>query len=86
MLKIFATVTLGLALLCETAAVTSAQTIAAPNPPGVSYTLPGVPVTPADGLYEGRSIYRMGDPSTFPGDSDEMGYPTGNPENPHIPN
>jgi|GEM_PF-2706764 hypothetical protein len=86
MLRIIATGTMGLALACG-AAVASAETITAPRPPNDKYVLPEVIVSPANnGLYEGRSMYRMEDPSTFPGKSDEMGYPSGNPENPHTPN
>jgi hypothetical protein len=83
MLKHIAIGSLGLALLCGTAAAASADTIKSPAPPDLRYGLPGAADGySADGLFEGRSIYKMEDPSTFYDGSDEQGYPSGDPENP----
>jgi hypothetical protein len=51
--------------------------------PDIRYVMPGVvAVHPNHQLYQGRSIYRMGDPGAFYNGVDEAGYPTGLPENP----
>jgi hypothetical protein len=41
---------------------------------------------PPNLLYEGRSNYLMEDPGSFYGGSDEKGYPSGDPQNPHTGN
>ncbi|WGJ13704.1 hypothetical protein QEV83_13540 [Methylocapsa sp. D3K7] len=79
MLKIIALITLGAALACGTSAVASPRVIV----PAAPYVFPGAEYGyPDDGMIEGRSIYRMEDPSTFWGGSDEKGYPSGDPQNP----
>ncbi len=79
MLKIIALITLGSALAYGAPAVASPRVIE----PVAPYVFPGAEYAyPADGMIEGRSIYRMEDPATFWGGSDEKGYPSGDPQNP----
>lgn len=83
MLKIIALITLGSALAYGTSAVASPRVIE----PATPYVFPGAEYGyPVDGMIEGRSIYRMEDPATFWGGSDEKGYPSGDPQNPRTGN
>lgn len=62
-----------------------AETYPRYEPPLVTYALPPVVVesheTPPSLLYEGRST-RLSEPSAFFNATDNMGYPTGLPQNP----
>ncbi len=79
MLKVIGLITLGSAIACGTSALASPRVIA----PGAPYVFPGAEYGyPANGMIEGRSIYRMEDPSTFYDGSDEQGYQSGDPQNP----
>jgi hypothetical protein len=75
---------LGSGLVWCAAVAASAQALP-PSPPPIHYALPppvaGQPFAP---LYEGRSVYQLPDPATFPGGVDEKGYPSGLPQNPQI--
>jgi hypothetical protein len=83
MLKFLAIGNFGLALFFGTAVVVSAKTITRPGPPHNHHVLPGAMDNyGAGGLIEGRSIYRMPEPGTFHGGTDERGYPSGEPQNP----
>jgi len=83
MLKFVALVALGSALACGTAAAASPGMLTPPGSPGTIYVLPGAADGyPANGLVEGRSMYRMEDPATFFDGSDERGYRSGDPQNP----
>jgi hypothetical protein len=80
MLKMIALITLGSALAYSVSAGASPRTM---TPPTYPYVLPGAAYGyPDDGLIEGRSMYRMEDPATFYGGSDEKGYFSGDPQNP----
>lgn len=82
MLKPLMLAALGCGILLGAAAV-SAQTLA-PRPPHLRYQLPpAVAGSPANGPYEGRSVYSV-DPSRFPNHVDERGYVSGMPENPQF--
>jgi hypothetical protein len=83
MLKLLATTSLFFAFTFGTAAMAVAQTMTPPSPPGTRYVLPGAAVDYSGyRLQEGRSIFRMGAPSTFYYGTDERGYPSGEPQNP----
>ena len=83
MLKLLATASLFFAFTLGMTAIAVAQTMPPPIPPGTRYVLPdAVAAYPGYRLWEGRSIYKMEAPGTFPGGSDERGYPSGEPQNP----
>lgn len=80
MLKTLAMTSLGVALACGSAGLASAQIL---MPRALNYYQMGPGYYfPPDQLYEGRSLYRPEDPSTFYNGSDEKGYPSGDPQNP----
>ncbi len=64
-----------LAISCGMATAASAQTL----PPDARY---GIQTSPPYPVYEGRSIYRLEDPSAFWSGADEKGYQSGDPQNP----
>lgn len=62
----------------------SAQNYRPPmTPPIVRYVLPFEAIAKPPYFYEGRSIYRPTEPEAFFNESDEKGYRSGLPENPH---
>jgi len=84
MLKLLATASLFFAFILGMTAIAVAQTMPPPSAPSTRYVLPDV-VAGYLGyrLGEGRSIYRReAAPGTFPGGSDERGYPSGEQQNP----
>lgn len=83
MLKVLATASLFFAFTLGMTAMAVAQAMPPPRAPGTRYVLPGTGAGyPGYRLGEGRSIYKMEAPGTFPGGSDERGYPSGEPQNP----
>ncbi len=84
MIKIVGLASLCAGLGCATMGSALAQAYSpAKDPPATRYMLPPIEVNPP--INEGRSIYRMEDPSAFFNESDEKGYHSGLPENPQTP-
>ncbi len=82
MLKFLAAAALFFAFTLGMTAMAVAQAMPPPSAPGTRYVLPGTGAGyPGYRLGEGRSIYRMGAPSTFYYGTDERGYPSGEPQN-----
>ena len=83
MLKILATTSLFFAFTLGMTAMAVTQTMPPFSSTGTRYVLPGAAAGyPGYRLLEGRSIYRMGPPSTFYYGTDERGDPSGEPQNP----